>query len=72
VGYVTHSRRADREQIESDWWFGRLHGQLARLIEWADDAEWPAHYELTDKARLLLGQVQDERGIWWVCEELEF
>lgn len=64
VAGVTNSQRVDREQVEADWWFGRLHGQLLRLIEWADIEDRPIDYVLTAKGRVEgCGQAVVLRGI---------
>ena len=49
---VTHSQRVDREQVESDWWFGRMRGRLLQFLEWADLPDEPIRYELTAKAKV--------------------
>lgn len=49
---VVDTQHADREQVEADWWFGRLHGQLLREIDWAFCPDWPIPYELTAVARV--------------------
>jgi hypothetical protein len=52
VADVTHSQRVDREQVEADYWFGKLRGRLLLEILWADDQVAAVPYFLTAKARL--------------------
>lgn len=44
---VVDTQRVDREQVEANWWFGRLRSQLLREIEWADLADAEIPYRLT-------------------------
>lgn len=52
---VTDSQRVDREQVESDYWFGRLRSRLLQEVLWADDQAAAIPYELVRPLCFLCG-----------------